>query len=140
MSVHLEYIYLHHVVLIMQMKIIIENQVGVTTVTAMTGGSEDEKNLFTLIQVPATPYITGNISTVADPDVYPTMTTSAFVEVQKWTIRDSGENFNLMVDHILQDEGYDYNLELGSSHNASGRGELLNNDEEEVVPIVAPYN
>ena len=67
----------HLVLLRMQMKIIIQNLVGPT---AMAGILEDEDNESIPTQVPATTPIAGNISTVSEPDVSPTIPTAALVE------------------------------------------------------------
>ena len=43
----------------------------------MSGGSEDEENAAITAQVPITKSITGNISTVTDPNVSPMIPTPA---------------------------------------------------------------
>ena len=71
----------------------------------MAGGSEDEYNVDVHTKLPATPSITGNISTVPDPYVSPTMPTIVLLEAKIGLPANPEQNLNLIVDYMLHDEG-----------------------------------
>ena len=79
MSSHFNIIFQHLVILVVQIKIISGNSLGVT---AIVGGSEDEENSAIPTKVPSTPPINYNTSLVNDPDVSPTIPTEAFLEAK----------------------------------------------------------
>ena len=70
-----------------------------------------------LTQFPTTLSIIGDIITVTEPGVTPTMPTSALVQVKIGLTETLEKNLNIVVDDILQYEGCYYNGELVPSCN-----------------------
>ena len=85
MSSHFNIIFQHLVIIVVQIKIIFGNSLGVT---AMMGGSEDKENSDIPTQVTSTPPINYNTSLVNDTDLSPTIPTEAFLEAKKCTIKN----------------------------------------------------
>ena len=92
-------------------------------ITSVAGRSEDEENAAIPAQVPDTPPITGNISTVTGPNVSPTIPTAAVMGAKNVLTTDLYKNLSPVLDDMLQGEDCYYNGELGLPQKVSQREE-----------------
>ena len=67
------------------------------------------------------------------------MPTASLVQAEFELPATLEQNLSIMVNDVIHDEAYNYNRELWPQSNASNREEELNNDEEEVLPILVPF-
>ena len=70
-------------------------------VAAMVGRLENKNNVAILTKFPTTASITGNISTVTEPDVSLTMLTAALTQVEIGLPATPKQNLNVGLDNML---------------------------------------
>ena len=117
----------------MTAKVTLKMFVGVTT---MEGGSENDDHLVFPTDIPATPYVNYNMSTLNEAMGPPAMPRREIIESEIGMPITLDQNLTLFTNKCIIDDGYNLNGDLGPPRNAPSLEEGLNEDKEEVVPLL----